>query len=112
MSQIPAEAYPVAVYSGHRHATPDTIRVEVAESTVLLWIDGLMIGTPLDADDTRLRAAIDTAYATSQACERYAAIVRAELERRDRERATAPAEAALLAATHHHDTPMEDTDEH
>ncbi|MEV0968483.1 hypothetical protein [Microtetraspora glauca] len=107
MSEIPAEAYPVAVYSAHKHTTPDAVRTEATETAICMWIDGLMIGVPLNADDTRLNAAINTAYTISQNSERFAALVRAELERRDRVRKAEPTAAALRAAEHPHDQTAE-----
>jgi len=94
---IPDEAYPAAVYSGDAHITPATIRVDASETAFVLWIAQLMIGVSRTADDTRLQAALQVSEAISQSAERLGAYVRAELERRERERAADPTTLALRA---------------
>ncbi|MDH2425738.1 hypothetical protein [Sphaerisporangium sp. TRM90804] len=97
-SALPAEAFPLAIYSADRHATPDTVHAQESEQALMLWISGLMLSTPRSADDTRLHAAIDMSRAIARAAERHGAQLRAELERRDRERQADKAEAAVRAA--------------
>lgn len=91
---LPVEAYPIASYGEARHTTPDAIRNDSTENAHLLYISGLIIGTPRGADDTRLRAGIDISRRISQAAERYGSELRAELERRERERQAELAAAA------------------
>ncbi|GIH76168.1 hypothetical protein [Planobispora longispora] len=94
---FPADAYPPALYSASQHTTPDTIRVESTEDAIIVWLTGLMIGVPRTADDTRLHAALDSAWRMGQALERYGSEIRAELERRERERAAEVLAAAARA---------------
>ncbi|MGP3917640.1 hypothetical protein [Nonomuraea sp. 10N515B] len=96
----PAESYPRAVYAADRHITPDTVSVEASETTLILWLAGIMVGVPRDADDTRLQASLHLAWHLSQTAERFGALVRAELEQRQRERTAAPIAAAMRAASH------------
>lgn len=98
MTQLPPEVYPVAVYSSTQRATPDRIRVQATETSLVLIVDGLMIGVGRDEDDTHLHAAINTAMAISQSAERFGAQLRAELERRARLREAEPVHAAMRAA--------------
>lgn len=98
MTLLPAEAYPVAVYSETHYLTPDRIRVVTTETSVQLWIGGLLVGRSLTADDTMIKAAIDAGFLMSQAAERFSAHLRAELDRRDRARTAEPIEAAGCAA--------------
>ncbi|MEV3980773.1 hypothetical protein [Nonomuraea sp. NPDC049758] len=97
MTQLPAEAYPVAVHSADRHLTPDSVRVESTEAALMLWIGDMLIGVPLDSDDTRLQAALNLAWHTRSVIERFGAQVRARLEERERERAAEPTLAAMRA---------------
>ncbi|MGW3346769.1 hypothetical protein ACWDA3_25950 [Nonomuraea rubra] len=98
MTQIPAEAFPVAVFSGERRATPDQFKVESSETAIILWLCGEMIGVSRTADDTNLQAALTAAFAVSQSAERYGALIRDELERRQRARVAEPTAAAMRAA--------------
>jgi hypothetical protein len=100
---FPADAYPRAVYASDRHITPDTIRVEASKDALMLWVSGLMAGVPRDADDTRLQAALHLAWHLRQTAERFGAMVRAELEQRQRERTAEPIAAAMRAANHRPD---------
>lgn len=100
MTQLPPEAYPYAVYSSNRRATPDQMRVESTETSICMWIDGLMIGVSRTESDTRLQGALNTSLHLSQAAERFGSLVRAELERRERTRQSEPIEAAMRAAAH------------
>ncbi|MEV4059696.1 hypothetical protein [Nonomuraea dietziae] len=100
MTQPPPEAFPVAIYSGNRYATPETVRVEASEHALLLWIDGLCISVATDADDSRLQAAITTAFTITQSAEHFASVIRAELLRRERSRQAEPGEAARRAIEH------------
>ncbi|MGW6498504.1 hypothetical protein, partial [Nonomuraea angiospora] len=95
---LPAEAYPVGVYAADRHVTPDMIRVEGSETALILWVAGLMVGVPRDADDTRLQASLHLAWHLRTMAERFGAMVRAELEQRTRARAAEPIAAAMRAA--------------
>lgn len=76
MTVLPAEAYPLAVYGEDHYLTPDRIRVETTETSVQLWIGGLMIGRALTSDDTMVKAAIDIGYLVSQAAGRFSAHLR------------------------------------
>lgn len=105
MTQLPPEAYPVAVHSSDMRATPDQFRAEASETAIILWMCGGMIGVARTADDTQLQAALASAYAASQAAERFGAQVREELGRRERARQAEPAAAALRAAEHAHPAP-------
>jgi hypothetical protein len=98
MTQLPAEAYPVAMYYSERHAVPDQIRVEVSDEAFVLWVTGNMFGVARDADDTKLQAALNLAYQLSQAGERFGLLIREEMERRELERQAEPAVAAMRAA--------------
>jgi hypothetical protein len=99
MTQLPAEAYPVAIWSANRHLTPGQVRVEVTDRSLCLWLDGLMIGVSLDADDTKLQAALNAAYHVAHAAEQYGALIRKELDQRQGERQAEPSAAAMRAAT-------------
>lgn len=110
MVNLPADAFPVAVYSDDRRATPDRFRVESSESAFILWLCGLHVGVSRTADDTHLQAAIATAYAISQAAERFGALVRDELERRQRAREAEPSAAAMRAAAFSHPAPATPAD--
>lgn len=110
MTQIPADAYPVAIYSSDQRATPDQFRAESSENALILWLCGGMVGVSRTADDSHLNAALDSAYAASQAAERFGALVRDELERRQRARQAEPAAAAMRAAEHTNPYPVVDSD--
>ncbi|MFB4273069.1 hypothetical protein [Nonomuraea sp. GTA35] len=102
---LPADAFPVGVYAAERHMTPDAIKVEASEAALILWVAGLMVGVPRDADDTRLQATLHLAWHLSQSAERFGAMVRAELEERARARTAESMAAAMRAASHDHPDP-------
>ncbi|MFD0469896.1 hypothetical protein ACFQ0B_17370 [Nonomuraea thailandensis] len=85
--------------------TPDAIKVEASEAALILWVAGLMVGVPRDADDTRLQAALHLAWHMRNVSERFGSLLRAELEERQRARTAAPIAAAMHAASHDHPDP-------
>src|SRR5690606_10260449 len=101
----PREAYPVAVYSSDTRAALESIRVESTADSVMLWICGLMIGASRGMDDTHLEAAQETAWAISQAAERFGAQIRAELEKRQAAREAESSAAAMRAAARSAEAP-------
>ncbi|MFI9558825.1 hypothetical protein [Nonomuraea endophytica] len=98
MTQPPAEAYPIAIYSSNDHITPDKIRCESSKTAWVLWIDGLCLTVPPDADDTRLIAAEHVALTIADRAQRHAQTIRAELDRRATERRHEVGIAQVLAA--------------
>ncbi|MDF5758570.1 hypothetical protein [Spongiactinospora sp. TRM90649] len=105
-----ADPHPVLVYAADRHASPDDMRVEVTDTTIMLWIGGAMIGVNRLGDDTQLRAALNTAWSISTNAQRFAALLNEELHRRDETRCDAPAQAAMQAAGHHRPPPAQPPD--
>ncbi|RCG21945.1 hypothetical protein DQ384_36410 [Sphaerisporangium album] len=82
---LPIDAFPRAVFASDQRAVPEAIGVDQGEHTITLRAAGLMLSTPRQADDTRILGSIEAARLISQAAERYGALLRAELERRQRE---------------------------
>ncbi len=105
MHELPDSAYPSASYADGRHLTPRVIFATSTELAHLLYIGGQIIGTPRTADDTRLSAAIEMTQALSAASERHGAELRAELERRERDRQALTADATSAPSERSHPYP-------
>lgn len=95
---IPADAYPRAVYGSDQRLTPSEIRPEITDHAVLLWIGGLLIRTPRDADDTQLTAGADIAHRIAMAAEQHARACEDLLAQRAAARAAQTDQAAETAA--------------
>lgn len=96
--ELPPTAYPAVVYADDIRVTPDRIGVHETEHAIDLVIAGARLSTSKHADDARLSAAMETSYQISRDAARHADLLRAEVDRRERQRKADMAAAAERAA--------------
>lgn len=107
---LPADAFPVAIYSTNQRLTVDMIHVDSTGHGVSLWIGGTMISVGGEPSDLQLHAALVAARKIEQESRRFGQILADQLEARRLRRIADEQEAAFRAAAHVQHTPAGEED--
>lgn len=107
---LPADAFPVAIYSNNERLTPDRVRIESSGHGVSLWVGGTVISVGGEASDLQLRAALVAARKVEAEARLFSEIISDQLEARRLRRINDEQEAALRAAAHAQRPPVDGGD--
>lgn len=99
--RLPDKAYPLAIFAGDTHVTPDKVRLEITDGRLHLWIGPMSITVDLKGADEALTGGGQLLARIRQEAERAGAYIAAEENGRAARTAAEASAAASHAAEHH-----------